>query len=414
VSRAKLLPLRLCFSLLVSACGCAAEEPAPDVSEEPPVEAAPRPESVPIDVARTTQDPHVAITNRDGQIDALRERVATTHPPYMSDMLIGLLLSRAGLDGSYDDFAEADALSAAAVERLPDSADAHASRAAYLSAVHRFDEALEELEIVESLGGNPDAVERRRIAIGVAVGDDPEPLIARAEALLAVAERYEFLMVYGSALAAAGRFEDADDAYNRALATYRDISPFPVAQLAFVRGVMWAEMADRPDLGIGLYREAVRRLPSYVVANTHLAELESETDDVAGARARLERFSTPETGDPEPAGRLAEILADSDPERAASLRTQASTRYERLLSRHRLAFLDHGAEFFSGVDPPRGLALSLENLESRRNARAHVVAIEAALAAEQPDVACRVARDGEPFRGAHPVLDHVIADLDCP
>ena len=50
------------------------------------------------------------------------------------------------------------------------------------------------------------------------------------------------------------------DPIEDALATYRDVSPFPLAWIAFQRGVMWAEMADRPDLARPLYEEAVRRV----------------------------------------------------------------------------------------------------------------------------------------------------------
>jgi len=58
---------------------------------------------------------------------------------------------------------------------------------------------------------------------------------------------------------------------------YRDVSPFPIAYVAFQRGVMWAELANAPERALPLYREAVERLPGYVVANVHLAELTCTT-----------------------------------------------------------------------------------------------------------------------------------------
>ena len=86
-----------------------------------------------------------------------------------------------------------------------------------------------------------------------------------------------------------------------------------------------------------------------------------------------------------------------------------------LLASHRAAFLDHGAEFFAGpgADPDRALAMARENLESRRNGRAFVVAIESALAAGQPAEACALARESEDQRRYHPVLDGLVEGLAC-
>src|SRR5690606_26382190 len=117
------------------------------------------------------------------------------------------------------------------------------------------------------------------------------------------------------------------------LATYGDVSPLPVAWVAFQRGVMWAEQADRRDLGCALYGEGTRRLPAYVVANVHLAEIEREASP---SRAIARLGSILASGDPEPAGLLGEILlAEGDPAEAAPLIAQAEARYDELLAKHR-------------------------------------------------------------------------------
>lgn len=192
----------------------------------------------------------------------------------------------------------------------------------------------------------------------------------------------------------------ADTTYRQALSAYRDVSPFPVAWVQFQRGMMWAEMAGMPERAIPLYRDAVTRLPGYVVANVHLAELEARMGNRQGAIARLEPLADT-VEDPEPRGLLSTLIADTNPAEAARLRALAQRGYEALLAKHRNAFLDHAAEFFGGpgADPRRGLALAEENLKLRPTDRAYVLAIRSAMAAGDERRACalgRTAGDGRP------------------
>ena len=116
----------------------------------------------------------------------------------------------------------------------------------------------------------------------------------------------------------------------------------------------------------------------------------------------------------EPAGRLSQRLTSSDPARAEALREQGAARYDELLSRHREAFLDHGAEFFAGAggDPVRGLALALENVALRPVPRAYLVAIDAALAATDVATACRMVAESEPLQARHQVLANRASELE--
>jgi hypothetical protein len=170
---------------------------------------------------------------------------------------------------------------------------------------------------------------------------------------------------------------------------------------------MWGEAADRPDLALVLYRDAVARLPQYVVANVHLSELEQATSAIS----RLEAIA-PTAGDPEPTGRLAELLAEANPDRADQLRDEAIARYETLLSRHEEAFLDHGAEFFAGPggDPQRALDMALRNLALRPVPRSYIVAVEAAFAAEEDETACELIESSAPLQARHRVLASLAAD----
>ena len=388
---------------------------APRVAEIVKDARAPSPKSVPIGSSRRSTEGEVALRNLDGQISERRRLIADRGGDIgFQRALVDSLLFRAAYTGAYDDFDDVDRLTQADVAEHPTTASAWTSRAGFLSAVHRFSEARIALDRALALGASEDRVARSQWVIALALGEDSDALVERAEERREAFPSFRSIADHGTALAAAGRFEEADAAYVSSLATYRDVSAFVFAWVAFQRGVMWAESADRPDLAVPLYEEAVRRLPGYVVANVHLAELEAEMGNTASAMGRLEPLAA-SVGDPEPGGLLGELIRESNPAESMRLAHQAGARYDQLLSRHRAAFLDHGAEFFSGPgeDTARGLALARENLELRPTARAYVVAIESATAHGDGELACEYAASAELLRSRHPVLDHLIQDV-CP
>jgi tetratricopeptide (TPR) repeat protein len=147
---------------------------------------------------------------------------------------------------------------------------------------------------------------------------------------------------------------------------------------------MWAELANQPERALGYYREAVRLLPQYVVANVHLAELELRRGERAPAEQRLRQVAR-QSEDPEPWSRLGELLLQRDPGSAEGreLVARAGRRYEQLLSRQRAAFLDHAAEFYlgPGANPARAIELAHDNLLLRQTGRAYLLVLQAALAA---------------------------------
>lgn len=370
--------------------------------------ARPLPKSVAIDIERRSTEGDVATRNLVGQTGELRRLIAQRGGDrLLESRLIDALLQHVSYLGSYDDFAEIDRLTGARVAAEPTNAAEWRRRADYLGAVHRFADAREALDQAEAHGAAEADLARARWVIDLALGEDPVALGEVAASRLAARASFRTHADHANALAAAGRFEEADAAYVSALASYRDVSAFPIAWVAFQRGVMWAERADRPDLALPLYREAVRRLPGYVVANVHLAELEVEAGETDTAVARLRRLVDEGVGDPEPGAVLAELLAESDPAEAQRLAARAEARYEVLLEQHREAFLDHGSEFFCGPgdDAARCLSMARENLELRPTPRAYQLVIEAAQSAEDPALACELARSCAAMRGRHPVLD---------
>lgn len=363
--------------------------------------------SVLLDTRRTT-NPQVAVENLQASIDAIRARLARDpNNLELQSALVDRLLVRTAFLGSYDDFQEMDRLTQDALDLHPDAVGAITLRAAFLSAVHRFVEAGALLDAASAAGAEAGEIERSRIVVDLSRGVEPSSLVPRAEALVRDSATYARLNALASVYSAAGRFQEADDTYVRAIEAYRDVSPFALAWSSFTRGVMWGEAAERPDLAIVLYRDAVSRLPQYVVANVHLSELE----EPESAIVRLEDVVS-DSGDPEPAGKLADRLTESEPERAEQLREAAAARYDALLNRNEEAFLDHGAEFFSGPggDPQRGLEMALENVVLRPTPRAYIVAIRAARAAEDQAVACALIEASAAMQARHPALTNLATE----
>jgi tetratricopeptide (TPR) repeat protein len=348
---------------------------------------------------RTTRG-DLALRNLSDHIDTLQKRAAKgpLALPFR-EQLVDQLITRTQLLGTYDDFARVLELGESAVRDYPRSAKAWLLRARTLGAVHRFDEATKDLEAARGLGADVDA---KLAALALARGQDVERVRDFARRRVTESASSDRLGLLANAEAALGEFEAADEHYAAALAGLRDVSPFPVALLSFARGVMWAEQADAPERARPHYIEALRRVPRYVVANVHLAELEAE----AGQRdAAIERLLAivDQTSDPEPAGLLGELLLarDAHDSAASGLIGRARDGYQRLLERHRAAFLDHAAEFFGGPghDPNLSVTLARENLALRPTPRAHALAIEAALAAHDTALTCQLVAAASPLGG---------------
>jgi hypothetical protein len=134
---------------------------------------------------------------------------------------------------------------------------------------------------------------------------------------------------------------------------------------------------EHDDLGRArpCFQAAVRRLPAYVPAQGHLAELDAAQGARASAIVRLRSLASA-SDDPSYATQLARILADAGRnEEAETWRDTAELRYEELLVRHEDAFADHAADFWLtvGGDPRRALRFARHNLSIRRTPRAHAL-----------------------------------------
>jgi hypothetical protein len=320
---------------------------------------------------RTTTDGAIAIANLDQLI------AQGGAEPGVEE----LLLARARFLADYEALDRAVALAEA---RCPDrrcaTAEDHVRRASARSAAHRFADALDDLAAAEAAGSPADELVSMRAAILVATGRAAEALPALEAA---VARRADFASrsALATARGAVGQFAEADRLYAAALEALDTTSPFPYAWTEYARGVMWAEQAGDGARGDALYRRALTYLPGLVTASIHLAELEAARGDAATAAARLAPAAA--AGEPEALGLLGALhLQAGDAPRGRAEIARAAARFESLLTRQRLAFADHAAEFYLGPggDPERAWALAQANLAARPTVRAYALAVAAARA----------------------------------
>jgi tetratricopeptide (TPR) repeat protein len=259
------------------------------------------------------------------------------------------------------------------------------------SMTHRFADARHFLTRAE-LGGAPAAdVKRLRLNIDQACGSNLDKVLdERSET--AKSGQTEDLVAVGALLADLHKFDDADRTYRRALQNYRDVSPFPVAWVYFQLGVLWGELVPEPQMARAAqwYRKAIDCLPAYTKARVHLAEIYSSSGGMSDAEGLL--VPALASGDPEVHWRLADVMASQGKAGEAEAHMQAArSGFQFLLKRHRLAFADHGAEFFagSGNDCRMALELARVNVANRPTLRAfeqaHTIALcagDAAAASE--------------------------------
>jgi tetratricopeptide (TPR) repeat protein len=309
----------------------------------------------------------IAIANLDHQLAQSTEPAAR----------IELLLTRSRFLADYDALESAAALA----ESLPDGSGNALLRARTRAAVHRFDAALAELDTALQSGADAHDVATQRASIRIATGHAAETLTS-LEADAQALPGYAAYSTLANAYAAVNRYAEADRYYDLALADLKTTSPFPYAWIHFARGLMWSERAGDTARGEAAYDEALARLPEFVTANVHKAEIEIAHNDLAAAAARLERIAQT-TEEPEAVARLAEIEQRRGHHGEADrLVERAAHRYDVLLSREPLAFADHAAEFHlgPGANPQAAWQWASRNLSNRSTPRAYAIAIEAAAA----------------------------------
>ncbi len=266
-------------------------------------------------------------------------------------------------------------------------------RARTRSAVHRFADALADVEAAQRTGAKPDELFAQRASILVAIGRATE-VIPQLEANLLRHPGYASRSALAVAYAAVGRLDDADRLYAEALSSLDTTLPFPYAWIYFARGLMWSEQGGDQARAELLYAQALKYVPEFVTANIHLAEIEALRGDSESAIELLENV-VQSSNEPEALALLGVLhLRNGDSERGNYEIAGARKSYESLLTRDPLAFADHGAEFYlgPGADPERAWVLAQQNLANRQTPRAAAVAIKAAEASGHYSDACALLR----------------------
>jgi tetratricopeptide (TPR) repeat protein len=266
-------------------------------------------------------------------------------------------------------------------------------RARTRAAVHRFADALADVEAAESAGAKPDEIAALRASILVAMGRATE-VIPLLEANLVRHSGFASRSALAVAYAAVGRIDDADRLYAEALSSLDTTLPFPYAWIYFARGSMWSEQGGDQARAELLYAQALKYVPEFVTANIHLAEIEALRGDNESAIELLENV-VQSSHEPEARALLGALhFRTGDSERGSREIEEARTGYELLLSRDPLAFADHGAEFYLGPgrDPERAWVLAQQNLANRQTPRAAALAIKAAEASGHYADACALLR----------------------
>lgn len=332
---------------------------------------------------RATTSGAIAIANLDHQI-ALRgdERGAED-----------LLLTRARFLADHDALERALALAEGRCAGPCASAGDYLRRARARAAVHRFADALDDLDAADrsDAGDARDDVAALRASIQVATGC-ASGAVPALEAAVARHPDLASRAALAGAYAAMGHLRDADALYTAAIDDLDTTSPFPYAWLYLSRGMMWAEQDRDLARGEALYRRALAHLPELATATIHLAVLEDALGQPAAAAAYLAPLAR--SGEPEALGLAGALhLRTGEPERGRREISAARARFESLLARHPLAFADHAAAFYlgPGADPERACALAQLNLAVRRTRSALDLAITAAHAAGRPPEACGLA-----------------------
>ena len=262
-------------------------------------------------------------------------------------------------------------------------------RARTRAAVHRFADALGDIEAAERKGATSEQTRGLRASILIATGHAND-VIPELQADVVHRPGFASRSTLAAAYAEVGRLAEADRLYVAALNDLDTTLPFPYAWIYFARGLMWADQGGDATRGEANYRRALTYLPEFVAANAHLAKLEAARGDTASAVERLTQVVA-SSNDPEALALLGGLhIKGSNTVHGKEEILLAQQRYESLLTRYPLGFADHGADFYlgPGADPERAWVLAQKNLANRETDRAYALAIKAAEATGRYSDAC--------------------------
>jgi hypothetical protein len=290
-----------------------------------------------------------------------------------------------------------------------ESGEAYLLAAQIASLVHHFEQAKMYLETAANLDAQAHSILRQQLSIDHATGHNWEDVLETRQSLSAKNPSLQELVGLGALYAEIGLYQDAENAYLKAITEDREHSPFSLAWACFQLGVLFGETITPADPAAARYwyEQALAYLPAYTHARVHLAELHLDAGHCDQALNLL--LPIKDSDDPEVSWRMAQIytqLGNAHDARYFLARTEQS--FEQLLGRHELAFADHAVDFYlqEGEDPDKALRLALLNLDNRSTLRAFELSYDAAQAARQHLMAQTLAERAALQWGHLPAFSH--------
>lgn len=327
----------------------------------------------------------IAVRNLESQLRSAERRLARRPTDWRARAeLADLLVARAQYLGRLGDHDRALALAEELVRAAPAEARSWMLRGSARAALHDFAGASSDLDRAAALGAPATTVAAARADVLDATGRT-EAALALREDVAARRPTITALAALAASLALAGEDGRSRALFARALADYRDVSPFPVAWVLVQRALV-SERAGDVDDARAAFELAHARLPAYAAAASGLARLTAASGDHARA-AELLRELVVTSDDPEYLGQLAgELRALGEIAEADRLRDHAARALDDLVARHPDAFVAKQVRFWLGPggDPERGFTIARQNLAARGSTPPSLaLAAEAALAAEK-------------------------------
>lgn len=390
--------LKLCVFAGLISC-----EPSPGEVPQPRLD---------VPVTKTTSS-RIAIRNINRELESIRQQLQVQSQPHLQERLVSLLLFRfhtLGYIENLDEAVEISQTASAQTKKRVALARHHFQDILDASAMHRC---VDDQKKISSSPISTSAQLDQAVA-WLAIGD---PNAAR-QCLQNIPDSFRRRVLNAAVLAALGQFDEADRELVLALTEYRDVSPFPVADLYFRRGVMWAEQAGMPERGIQMYRAGLAVLPEHVTMSIHLAELLWEKESAEAGLKQLSSIPSDVTN-PEVAALRSELLLEIGREiESNQALNQAKAQYSSLLSKHPEAYWDHGSEFYAGpgANPDLAVELARRNLNVRNTERAAQVLLSAAQSAGYQSLACQVTKKWKALDLYRvPFKEHIESNLvTCP
>lgn len=316
---------------------------------------------------RKYTDGNIAFTNLNSQAQSAIQLVK--HNPHSITTLektVNLLLNQTLFFSNYSRFDEIDEMLRVYLKSNPNDARGLMLQAKFFSVIHRFNDSLAVIDQAEKKGIEPIKASLLRATIYQAMGKQTEHTHQLHLEALKKSKNFDTLTNVAASLAMRGNYKQADQYYKEAIVSYSDVSPLPIAWVHFQLGMMWSEIAGKPKKALKHYQTAVKLVPKYVVANIHLAEL--ETDQQVAFNRLLALL--PYTDEPELPAILSELATEEHLQ--MKYRLQAERSYMHWIKLYPAAFWNHATEFYLGVGNNRKIAkeFALKNWSNRQTPQA--------------------------------------------